>query len=105
MISNAARAMKSSSATLHSRSLSARFPTAVQAALTERLEHARAKLALYEYLRGQLLAGRSEDEYLRQAERLGPYLTLLALDSQSDEPELLEPIAAARTTAGVSISP
>jgi hypothetical protein len=36
---------------------------------------------------------------------LGPYLTLLALDSQHGEPELLEPISAARTTAGASILP
>jgi hypothetical protein len=36
---------------------------------------------------------------------LGPYLTLLALDGQRREPELLEPITAARTTAGVSLSP
>jgi hypothetical protein len=36
---------------------------------------------------------------------LGPYLTLLALDSQHGEPELLEPISAASTTAGASILP
>ena len=35
---------------------------------------------------------------------LGPYLTLLALDAQRGDPELLEPIAQARTTAGVSLS-
>jgi hypothetical protein len=33
---------------------------------------------------------------------LGPYLTLLALDAQRGEPELLEPIAPARAIAGVS---
>ena len=36
---------------------------------------------------------------------LGPYLTLLALDAQRGEPELLEPIVPARTTAGLSLSP
>ena len=35
---------------------------------------------------------------------LGPYLALLALDAQRGEPELLEPIAPARATAGVSLS-
>ena len=33
---------------------------------------------------------------------LGPYLTLLALDAQRREPELLEPLAAGRATADVS---
>lgn len=50
---------------------------AVREALTARLEQARAKLALYDRLRENLLAGRSEDEYLRDAERVGPYLTLM----------------------------
>ena len=35
---------------------------------------------------------------------LGPCLTLLALDAQHGEPELLEPIVSARTAAGVSFS-
>jgi hypothetical protein len=34
---------------------------------------------------------------------LGPYLTLLALDAQRGEPELLEPIIPARATAGISL--
>jgi DNA-binding PadR family transcriptional regulator len=50
---------------------------AVREALATRLEEARAKLALYDRLREGLLAGRNEDEYLRDAERVGPYLTLL----------------------------
>lgn len=50
---------------------------AVSTALTERLEHARGKLALYDHLRERELAGRSEDEYLRSAQRIGPYLTLM----------------------------
>jgi DNA-binding PadR family transcriptional regulator len=50
---------------------------AVSAALAARLEQARAKLSLYDRLRDDLLAGREEDEYLRDAERIGPYLTLM----------------------------
>ncbi|HEU4544250.1 MAG TPA: PadR family transcriptional regulator [Jiangellaceae bacterium] len=50
---------------------------AVREALTTRRERARAKLVLYDRLRDDLLAGRSEEEYLRHAERIGPYLTLL----------------------------
>lgn len=50
---------------------------AVTAALNRRLEHARGKLALYDRLRDHLLGGRSEPEFLRDAERIGPYLTLM----------------------------
>ncbi|GAA4681676.1 PadR family transcriptional regulator [Streptomyces chumphonensis] len=50
---------------------------AVRTALTARLEWAAAKLARYERLRERLLSGRTEDEYYAQAERVGPYLTLL----------------------------
>lgn len=50
---------------------------AVRAALEERLDHAGRKLALYEQLRDGLLDGRSESTYLRDAERVGPYLTLM----------------------------
>jgi hypothetical protein len=49
---------------------------AVAAAIAERLDHARAKLALYDGLRDRLLAGQAEDDYLQGAERIGPYLTL-----------------------------
>jgi DNA-binding PadR family transcriptional regulator len=51
---------------------------AVKQALSTRLEQARGKLALYDRLRDGLLAGRGEGEYLRDAARAGPYLTLLA---------------------------
>jgi DNA-binding PadR family transcriptional regulator len=44
--------------------------------LEQRGEHARGKLALYARLRDRLLAGRSEEEFLRGAERVGPYLAL-----------------------------
>ncbi|BDT91355.1 PadR family transcriptional regulator [Nocardia sputorum] len=50
---------------------------AVRAALTERLEWSAAKLARYERLRTRLLDGRSEQDYLAEAERVGPYLTLM----------------------------
>jgi len=50
---------------------------AVRAAVAEREQHARAKLALYERIRANLLAGRTEEEYLRESDRIGPYLTLM----------------------------
>ncbi|KOG43597.1 PadR family transcriptional regulator [Streptomyces resistomycificus] len=52
-------------------------PEAARALVEERLSWARAKLARYERLRDRLLAGRTEEEYLREADRLGPYLTLM----------------------------
>jgi DNA-binding PadR family transcriptional regulator len=51
---------------------------AVKEATSTRLEQSRGKLALYDHLRDDLLEGRDEDEYLRDAERVGPYLTLMA---------------------------
>jgi DNA-binding PadR family transcriptional regulator len=50
---------------------------AVRAAIAHRLELSRAKLARYERIRARLLAGRTEEEYFEQAERVGPYLTLM----------------------------
>ena len=50
---------------------------AVQEAVSFRLEQARAKLDLYGRLRDDLLDGRTEDEYLQSAQRIGPYLTLM----------------------------
>jgi DNA-binding PadR family transcriptional regulator len=50
---------------------------AVRASLEERLSHARAKLELYDRIRERLLDGRSEEEHLAAAERIGPYLTLM----------------------------
>lgn len=49
----------------------------VRDAVAARLEQARDKLARYDRLRDGLLDGRSESGYLREAERVGPYLTLL----------------------------
>ncbi|MET9899043.1 PadR family transcriptional regulator [Streptomyces sp. NPDC006446] len=50
---------------------------AVRAAIAERLESARAKLGHYDRIGARLLDGRTEEEYLAGAERVGPYLTLL----------------------------
>jgi DNA-binding PadR family transcriptional regulator len=50
---------------------------AVSEAVATRLEHAHGKLALYDRLRDDMLEGRAEDDYLRDAERIGPYLTLM----------------------------
>ncbi|MDX2549090.1 PadR family transcriptional regulator [Streptomyces sp. WI04-05B] len=50
---------------------------AVRTAIAERMEWATAKLAHYERLRQRLLDGRSEEAYFAEAERIGPYLTLL----------------------------
>ncbi|WP_309054551.1 PadR family transcriptional regulator [Streptomyces sp.] len=50
---------------------------AVRGFVAERMETARGKLARYERLREWLLDGRDEETYLREAERVGPYLTLL----------------------------
>ncbi|MFD0856359.1 PadR family transcriptional regulator [Actinomadura adrarensis] len=50
---------------------------AVIAAIEERMEWSRAKLARYDRLRTRMLAGQDEVEYLRSVERVGPYLTLM----------------------------
>src|SRR3569833_64827 len=51
---------------------------AVRTAMSVRLAQSRAKLARYDRLRDDLLDGLDEEEYLREAERIGPYLTLMA---------------------------
>ena len=50
---------------------------AVRGFIRERLEWAVAKVQRYERLRARMLDGRSEDEYLVESERVGPYLTLM----------------------------
>lgn len=45
--------------------------------LEQRLQSAQDKLEFYERLREHLLNGRSEADYVRDADRVGPYLTLL----------------------------
>lgn len=51
--------------------------SAVRQLITDRMEAARAKLALYDAERERMLRGRAEDEFFRQARRIGPYLTLM----------------------------
>lgn len=53
-------------------------PGRTRALVEERMSWARGKLARYERVRERLLDGRAEDEYLRDSDRVGPYLTLLA---------------------------
>src|SRR3954452_122471 len=81
---------------------------AVRDALSLRLEQPRAKLRLYERLRDDLLDGRSEDEFLQEAERIGPYLTLMGgrLFEQTNVRwcETVLDILAARVSAGRSPS-
>ncbi|MEV6059929.1 PadR family transcriptional regulator [Nocardia asteroides] len=50
---------------------------AARAAVAEVIEWSKAKLARYERVRTRLMKGRSEQAYLAEAERIGPYLTLL----------------------------
>ncbi|GAA1031492.1 MULTISPECIES: PadR family transcriptional regulator [Amycolatopsis] len=50
---------------------------AVITAVEERMEWSRAKLARFERLRERMLDGRTESGYLRDNDRVGPYLTLL----------------------------
>lgn len=60
-------------------------PDATRALVEERRTWSRAKLDRYERVRERLLAGRTEEEYLRASERIGPYLTLLAGISFEEE--------------------
>ncbi|MFF1686567.1 MULTISPECIES: PadR family transcriptional regulator [unclassified Streptomyces] len=77
-------------------------PDAVRALVEERMGWARGKLARYERLRERLLNGRDEDTYLRDAERIGPYLTLMRGRSFEEENlrwgELVLDILARRTS-------
>lgn len=50
---------------------------AVRELIVERLQWATAKAQRYERLRSRLLDGRSEEEHLARADRVGPYLTLI----------------------------
>ncbi|MFF7853382.1 helix-turn-helix transcriptional regulator [Streptomyces sp. NPDC007904] len=52
-------------------------PEATRALVEERMAWARGKLARYARVRERLLDGRTEERYLREADRVGPYLTLL----------------------------
>jgi len=57
--------------------LDAGDPAAVRHAVQERMTWAQAKIDRFEALRRRILAGRTEEEHLADAERVGPYLTLL----------------------------
>ncbi|MFF7167785.1 PadR family transcriptional regulator [Streptomyces sp. NPDC008086] len=52
-------------------------PEATQALIEERMTWARGKLDRYARVRDRLLDGRTEDEFLRESDRVGPYLTLM----------------------------
>ncbi|MEU5988259.1 PadR family transcriptional regulator [Spirillospora sp. NPDC047418] len=50
---------------------------AVMNAIRERMTWAESKVARFERLRARLLDGRTEQEHLATADRIGPYLTLM----------------------------
>ncbi|MFB7942307.1 PadR family transcriptional regulator [Streptomyces sp. NPDC056049] len=50
---------------------------AVRGFVAGRMDVSREKLARYDRLREWLLEGRDEETYLRESERVGPYLTLM----------------------------
>ncbi|MER5965321.1 PadR family transcriptional regulator [Streptomyces sp. NPDC002057] len=50
---------------------------AVRGFVAQRMETARAKLARYDRLHEWMLAGRDEETYLAETDRVGPYLTLM----------------------------
>ncbi|KMS69380.1 PadR family transcriptional regulator [Streptomyces viridochromogenes] len=52
-------------------------PESTRALIEERTAWARGKLDRYEHVRDRLLDGRTEDEFLCESDRVGPYLTLL----------------------------
>ncbi|MEU3826717.1 PadR family transcriptional regulator [Streptomyces sp. NPDC029080] len=52
-------------------------PDVTRALIEERMGWARGKLDRYRRLRDGLLGGRTEDEFLRTSDRVGPYLTLM----------------------------
>ncbi|GHE03334.1 PadR family transcriptional regulator [Streptomyces alanosinicus] len=53
-------------------------PEATRALIEERMGWSRGKLDRYRRVQSRLLDGRTEDEYLRETDRVGPYLTLMA---------------------------
>jgi hypothetical protein len=53
-------------------------PAVTRELIEERRSWARGKLDRYERVRDHLLGGLTEEEYLRDAGRIGPYLTLMA---------------------------
>ncbi|QJS99751.1 PadR family transcriptional regulator [Streptomyces asoensis] len=53
-------------------------PEVTRGLVEERMTWSRAKLDRYRRVRDRLLDGRTEDAYLTEADRIGPYLTLMA---------------------------
>ncbi|GHA90756.1 PadR family transcriptional regulator [Streptomyces termitum] len=87
---------------------------AVRGFVARRMDASRDRLARYERLREWLLGGRDEEAYLREAERVGPYLTLMRGRSLEEENlrwgervlAVLEArIAAGRDGTGVTAAP
>ncbi|MFR9799525.1 PadR family transcriptional regulator [Streptomyces sp. MS06] len=52
-------------------------PAATRALIEERMGWAQGRLDRYRRVRARLLDGRTEEDYLREADRIGPYLTLM----------------------------
>ncbi|OSC30265.1 PadR family transcriptional regulator [Mycobacterium vulneris] len=79
---------------------------AVREFIRERRDWASAKVQRYERLRMRMLDGRSEEDYLARAERVGPYLTLMRGISFEEEnirwAERTLSIVEARLSAGVA---
>ena len=61
-------------------------PKSIRAAVQDRQKAADRKLKRYERLRDRLLAGRTEAEFLNDAERVGPYLTWRGASRSSRTP-------------------
>jgi hypothetical protein len=74
-------------------------PGTTRALVEERLARARGKLGRYERVREGPLAGRTEEEYLREAERTGPHLTLMGA-SPSRRTTCAGASASSRSSAG-----
>lgn len=53
-------------------------PAAMIVTVRSRLARSRERLERYDRLRDKLLAGRSEEQFLRESPRIGPFLTLMA---------------------------
>ncbi len=81
---------------------------AVRGFIRERLDWASAKVQRYERLRARMLDGRTEEDYLVQTDRVGPYLTLVRGISFEEEnirwAERAQSIIDRRLLAGVTRS-
>ncbi|MGV0070413.1 PadR family transcriptional regulator [Mycobacterium colombiense] len=79
---------------------------AVHDFILARLQWSTAKLQRYERLRARILDGRDEEEHFAQAERIGPYLTLLRGIAFEEEnirwAERVLPVIERRLSAGAA---